>query len=98
MWPRTGKTGVARLFLTTEAPVIPVVTWGSQQVFDPRTRKWRLRPGTPVTVVAGPPLDLSAWTGARPTAANLRAITDDIMAALTDLMAEVRPDLQRTQR
>jgi 1-acyl-sn-glycerol-3-phosphate acyltransferase len=89
-WPRTGKTGVARLFLATAVPVIPVVTWGPQQVFDPRTRKWRLRPGTPVTVLAAPPLDLSAWAGAPPTAANLRAITDDIMAGLTDLLTAVR--------
>jgi 1-acyl-sn-glycerol-3-phosphate acyltransferase len=88
-WPQRGKTGVARLFLQTGAPVVPIVTWGPQRVFDPRTKKLRLR-RTPVTVVAGPPLDLSRWTDAQPTAANLYAITDEVMIALRDLLAEVR--------
>jgi 1-acyl-sn-glycerol-3-phosphate acyltransferase len=89
LWPQRGKTGVARLFLQTGAPVVPIVTWGPQRVFDPRTKKLRLR-RTPVTVVAGPPLDLSRWTDAQPTAANLYAITDEVMTALRDLLAGVR--------
>src|SRR5947209_15550704 len=28
LWPMVGKTGAARLALTTGAPVIPVATWG----------------------------------------------------------------------
>jgi 1-acyl-sn-glycerol-3-phosphate acyltransferase len=90
LWPQRGKTGIARLFLETGAPVIPVVTWGPQQLFDPRTRKARLRPRTPVTVVAGPPIDLSRWQGAEPTSANLYAITDEIMTVLRDMLAKVR--------
>ena len=84
LWPQRGKTGIARLVLATGAPVVPIATWGAQQVFDPRTRKIRLRPRTPVTVVAGEPIDLSQWKGAEPTAANLYAITDEIMLVLTD--------------
>jgi 1-acyl-sn-glycerol-3-phosphate acyltransferase len=90
LWPERGKTGAARLFLQTGAPVVPVVAWGAQQLFDPRTRKFRIRPGTPVTVVAGPPMDLSKWADAAPTAANLYAITDEIMAELRRMLAEVR--------
>jgi 1-acyl-sn-glycerol-3-phosphate acyltransferase len=90
LWPQRGKTGVARLFLDTGAPVIPVVTWGPQLLIDPRTRKVRLRPRTPVTVVAGPAVDLSRWAGAEPTAANLYAITDEIMVTLRDLLAGIR--------
>jgi 1-acyl-sn-glycerol-3-phosphate acyltransferase len=90
LWPQRGKTGVARLFLRTGAPVVPVVSWGPQLLLDPRTRKVRLRPRTPVTVVAGTPIDLSRWTGAEPTAANLYAITDEIMTVLRDLLAGVR--------
>jgi 1-acyl-sn-glycerol-3-phosphate acyltransferase len=90
LWPQRGKTGIARLVLTTGAPVVPVATWGAQQVFDPRTRKVRLRPRTPVTVVAGPPIDLSHWAGADPTAANLHAITEEIMSVLRGMLGEIR--------
>jgi 1-acyl-sn-glycerol-3-phosphate acyltransferase len=67
-----------------------VVTWGPQNIIDPRTRKIRIRPRTPVTVVAGPPIDLSRWHGAEPTVANLYAITDEIMTVLRDMLAKVR--------
>ncbi|OLB78923.1 MAG: 1-acyl-sn-glycerol-3-phosphate acyltransferase [Actinobacteria bacterium 13_2_20CM_2_71_6] len=90
LWPRRGKTGIARLFLQTGAPVVPIVSWGAQQVFDPRTRKLRFRPRTAVTVIAGPPIDLAKWADAQPTAANLYAITDEIMAVLRGMLAEVR--------
>lgn len=90
LWPERGKTGVARLFLATGAPVVPIVSWGSQRLFDPRTRKMRLAPRTPVTVLAGPPVDLSKWAGAEPSAANLHAITDEIMGVLRGLLSEAR--------
>jgi 1-acyl-sn-glycerol-3-phosphate acyltransferase len=97
LWPQRGKTGMARMFLATGVPVIPVVTWGPQNIMDPRSRKLSLRPRTPVTVVAGPAVDLSAWKDAAPTAANLYAITDQIMLVLRDMLAELRqepaPDL-----
>jgi 1-acyl-sn-glycerol-3-phosphate acyltransferase len=90
LWPMRGKTGVARLWLTTGAPVIPIVTWGSARLFDPRTRKLRPVPRTPVTVVAGPPIDLSAWQGRSPTVATLQEITEFIMLRLRDMLADVR--------
>lgn len=85
LWPMKARTGVARLWLETGAPVIPVVNWGSQAIFDPRTSKLRLRPRTPVTVVAGPPIDLAPYQGA-----SLNEITDVVMLRLRDLLAEVR--------
>jgi 1-acyl-sn-glycerol-3-phosphate acyltransferase len=90
LWPQRGKTGIARLFLETGAPVVPVVTWGPQRIFDPRTRKVRVRPRTPVTVVAGPPIDLSKWAGAAPTTAVLNEITEAIMLQVRDMLAEIR--------
>jgi 1-acyl-sn-glycerol-3-phosphate acyltransferase len=85
LWPMKGRTGVARLWLETGVPVVPLVTWGSQAIFDSRTGKLRIRPRTPVTVVAGPPIDLSAYRDA-----NLNEITDVVMLRLRDLLAEVR--------
>jgi 1-acyl-sn-glycerol-3-phosphate acyltransferase len=90
LWPMRGRTGVARLWLETGAPVVPLVTWGAQAIFDPRTGKRRLRPRTPVTVVAGPPIDLSAYRGAPATTATMHEITDAVMLRLRDLLAVVR--------
>jgi 1-acyl-sn-glycerol-3-phosphate acyltransferase len=90
LWPMRGKTGVARLWLETGVPVIPIAMWGPQEIFDPRTRKLRLRWRTPVTVVAGPPIDLSKWAGAAPTTAVLNEITEAIMLRVRDMLAEIR--------
>lgn len=90
LWPMRGRTGVARLWLETGAAVVPVVSWGPQAIFDPRTRRLRPRPQTPVTVVAGSPIDLSAFQGAPMTSAVLHEITDLVMLRLRDLLAEVR--------
>ncbi len=90
LWPMRGKTGAARLWLVTGAPVIPVVMWGPQRLFDPRTKRIGLRPRTPVTVVAGPPIDLSRFAGRAPTAATLTEITDVIMLCLRDMLAQIR--------
>ena len=98
LWPMRGKTGAARLAMATGAPVVPVVTWGPQQVFDPRTKRLRLRPLTPVTVVAGPPVDCSRWLpaaghpggGAAETAAAVQDLTDVLMGRLRDMLAEIR--------
>jgi 1-acyl-sn-glycerol-3-phosphate acyltransferase len=85
-----GKTGAARLALLTGAPVVPLVTWGPERIFDPRTSKLRLRPRMPVTVVAGPPVDLSRWAGSAPTKAVLEEMTETIMLRLRDMISEVR--------
>lgn len=90
LWPMRGKTGAARLALATGAPVIPLVMWGPQQIFDPRTKKLRLRPRVPVTVVAGPRVDLSRWSGKASTKGVLDEMTDAIMLRLRDMLAEVR--------
>ncbi|MFJ8685366.1 lysophospholipid acyltransferase family protein [Micromonospora wenchangensis] len=90
LWPMKGKTGAARLALATGAPVVPVVMWGPERLFDPRTGRVGLRPRTPVTVLAGPPVDLNRWAGATPSRVVLEEMTDQIMLTLRDLLAGVR--------
>lgn len=90
LWPMRGKTGAARLALATGAPVIPIVMWGPQRMFDPRTKRFSLRPRIPVTVTAGPPVDLSRWLGTEPTKTTLAEMTDAIMLRLSDLLATIR--------
>lgn len=89
-WPMQGKTGVARLALSTGAPVIPVAMWGAQRIFDPVTKKLSLRPRIPVTVKAGPPVDLSRWVGTPATKESLAEMTDEMMLRVRDLLAEIR--------
>lgn len=90
LWPMKGKTGAARLALATGAPVIPVAMVGPERMFDPKTSRLRLRPRTPVTVVAGPPVDLSRWAGTTPSRTVLEEMTDTIMLRIRDLLAEIR--------
>lgn len=90
LWPMRGKTGAARLALATGAPVIPLVMWGPEKIFDPRTKKFSLRPRIPITVKAGPPIDFSRWAGANPTKTTLDEMTDEIMLRLRDMLAEIR--------
>lgn len=98
-WPMRAKTGVARLALLSGAPVVPVAQWGAQAVLDSyRSKRLHLLPPHPVHVVAGPPVDLSAFRGQPLTADVLRRATDAVMADLTRMVAELRgepaPDQQ----
>jgi 1-acyl-sn-glycerol-3-phosphate acyltransferase len=90
MWPMRGKTGAARVALLTKAPVIPVAQWGANEALPPYAKKPRLFPRKTLRVHAGPPVDLSEYYGQEPTAEVLRAATDTIMRAVTDLLAEMR--------
>ncbi|HEX6683560.1 MAG TPA: lysophospholipid acyltransferase family protein [Candidatus Limnocylindrales bacterium] len=90
LWPMRGKTGAARLALLTGAPVVPVAMWGPEKIFDPRTKKLRLRLRTPVSVWAGPPVDLAKWSGAEPTTPVLNEMTETIMLRIRDLVGEIR--------
>jgi len=90
LWPMVGKTGAARLALTTGAPVIPVAHWGAQDILPYGTKKVHLFPRKTVRMVAGPPVDLSAYAGQRLGASTLRAATADIMSDITALLAKLR--------
>jgi 1-acyl-sn-glycerol-3-phosphate acyltransferase len=92
LWPMVGKTGAARLALTTGAPVIPIAHWGAQDILPYGTKKLHLFPRKTVRMMAGPPVDLSAYAGQRLGASTLQAATADIMAAITALLATIRQE------
>ncbi len=92
LWPMVGKTGAARLALTTGAPVIPIAQWGAQEILPYGSKKVHLFPRKTVRMVAGPPVDLSAYTGQRLGASTLRAATADIMTDITALLAMIRQE------
>lgn len=89
-WPMRAKNGIGRIALVTGAPVIPVANWGTQDVLPPGARLPRLLPRQRVSVVAGPPVDLSAYLGGPRTRTALDGATAAIMADVTALLAEVR--------
>ena len=90
-WPMQARTGVARLALLSGAPVVPVAQWGAQDILDSYRRPGlHLLPPKRVTVVAGPPVDLSAYRGHELTADVLRAATSDVMRAITELVEQIR--------
>jgi 1-acyl-sn-glycerol-3-phosphate acyltransferase len=89
-WPMVARTGVARLALTTGAPVVPVACWGAQVILPYGDKKPRLFPRKTVQITAGPPVDLSAFAGKPLTAETLRAATNAIMTDVTKLLAGLR--------
>ena len=90
LWPMKARTGVARLALLSGVPVIPVAQWGPEKLLPYKARRPRLLPRHTFQVVAGPPVDLSAFVGKPLTAELLRAATDTIMWRVTKQLAELR--------
>lgn len=90
LWPMVGKTGVARLALATGAPVVPIAHWGAQELLPYGEKKPRLFPRKRFQVLAGPPVDLSKYANQPMRASVLREATADVMAAITELLAEIR--------
>jgi 1-acyl-sn-glycerol-3-phosphate acyltransferase len=89
-WPMFARTGVARLALAADVPVIPVGQWGAQHAVDVYHKKFRLLPRKRVHCLAGPPVDLSAYRGRPVTLEVLREVTDLIMGDVRALVGELR--------
>ncbi|MGW7418111.1 lysophospholipid acyltransferase family protein [Streptomyces sp. NPDC054863] len=94
MWPMAGKTGAARVALETKVPVVPVAQWGANLAMPPyaKGKKTHFFPRKTLQVQAGPPVDLERFYGLEPTPDVLREVTEVIMAAITELLAEVRQE------
>jgi 1-acyl-sn-glycerol-3-phosphate acyltransferase len=89
-WPMKARTGVARLALMTGAPVVPVAQWGPQRLWPYKSKLPRMFPRKQISIITGPPVDLSAYVGQPLSAEVLREVTDLIMARITDLLVELR--------
>jgi len=90
LWPMVPKTGIARLALTTGAPVIPVAQWGTQDILLYGTKKLSVIPRHMVKMLAGPAVDLSAYEGEPLSRDVLRAAATAVMADITGLLARLR--------
>ena len=89
-WPMRGKTGIARLAILTQVPVIPCAQWGAQEILPAYSKKLKLFPRTKVVVVAGKPLDFSKWYGRAEDPVALEEATAYVMSAITRLLERLR--------
>jgi 1-acyl-sn-glycerol-3-phosphate acyltransferase len=87
--PMRGKTGIARLTLGAEVPVLPIAVWGSQNIWQ-RSGRQSLKFGRPIWLKAGPPMDFSRFEDQRDDPQALRTVTDTVMDELTRLVNDLR--------
>jgi 1-acyl-sn-glycerol-3-phosphate acyltransferase len=90
-----GRTGVARMALEAQVPVVPVAMIGTFEMQPPgRVIPKVKRPG----VRFGKPLDFSRYYGLEQDRYVLRAVTDEILYALMDLSGQEYIDMYATTR
>jgi 1-acyl-sn-glycerol-3-phosphate acyltransferase len=90
LWPMVGRTGAARIALTTGCPVIPCAQWGPQEILAPYGRRPRLLPRKTMRITAGDPVDLGDLAEQDVTNERLHEATARIMAAITALLEDIR--------
>lgn len=98
LWPMAGRTGAARLALSTGVPVVPVAQWGAQDLLARYGKLLKPFPRKIVWVQAGPPVDLSDLVGVPQTTEVLRDATERIMTAITTLLEEIRGEQAPAER
>jgi 1-acyl-sn-glycerol-3-phosphate acyltransferase len=85
-----GRTGVARMALSTGAVLLPCAVTGTDKVQPAGSNGFR--PGK-VTVRFGRPVDVAGLAGQYQKAALLRAVTDATMDAIAELSGQERSGL-----
>ncbi len=97
LWPMRGKSGVARLALAGDLPVIPMASWGVEKILPPygKLSLWPLRKR--VRVSFGPPVDLAKYRGATSNSALTEA-TDTVMAAVARELGGLRGEQPPAER
>jgi 1-acyl-sn-glycerol-3-phosphate acyltransferase len=90
LWPMTGKSGAARIALTTGCPVIPIAQWGANDILAPYAKRPRLFPRKTISMKAGDPVDLDDLADKPLTPPVLQQATTRIMDAITDLLGDIR--------
>ena len=87
-----GRTGMARLALTADVPVVPVASIGTEFTKGflgiPRVRR--------AHIIFGEPLDFSAWTRQATDGAVLRWVTDVTLAEVQKLSGQSYVDVYAT--
>ncbi|MGB3257882.1 MAG: lysophospholipid acyltransferase family protein [Ornithinimicrobium sp.] len=91
LWPMKGHTGVGRLALATQAPVIPIGQWGPQDLLAPYARyPSNLLKRPTMGVKAGPAVELSDLYSRAGQASAMAEASNRVMWAVTDQVASLR--------
>jgi 1-acyl-sn-glycerol-3-phosphate acyltransferase len=85
-----GRTGVARMILEGDVPVVPVAMIDTEKVMPIGTRIPKVRR---IGIVIGEPLDFSRFKGMESDRFILRSITDEIMYELNRLSGQEYVDV-----
>jgi 1-acyl-sn-glycerol-3-phosphate acyltransferase len=99
-WPMRSRTGVARLALDCAESGVPVVTaarWGTRDILNGYTRKFRPFPRKRIRFDVSPPVDLSEFKGREPDNETLREITEFLMTRVRDQLARLRDEPAPTE-
>jgi 1-acyl-sn-glycerol-3-phosphate acyltransferase len=92
-WPMRSRTGVARLALDCLEAGVPVLTaarWGTRDILNGYTKKFRPFPRKTVRVDVSEPVDLSEFKGREIDNDLLREVTDFLMTRVRDQLAVLR--------
>ena len=89
-----GKTGLARMAMECEVPIIPVAMIGTYEIQPPGQVRPSLRR---VGVRIGRPLDFSRYEGLHNDRFVLRSITDEVMYELMSLSGQEYVDMYATR-
>lgn len=89
-WPMRSRTGVARLALDNDVPVIPIARWGTREILNYYEKSFHPLPRRTVTTVVGEPVDLTKYRARPVTNESLREVTDLLMRRVTELLAGIR--------
>jgi 1-acyl-sn-glycerol-3-phosphate acyltransferase len=87
--PMEGKTGTVRLSLASGVPIVPLVSWGSQAVWQ-KSGKGSLKFGRPVWTAVGEPIDLSARRAEVEDRDAVKAMTAEVIGRLTEMVERLR--------
>lgn len=98
LWPMRGKSGAVWLAIEQNIPLIPCAHWGTQHLMPRYGKKLRLYPPSRITIKYGDPVDLSAYRRGPVDAAALTAATEELMTAITALLADVRGESAPVER
>lgn len=88
-----GKTGMARIALNNEVPIIPVGVVGTKSHKGPFGIPWAKRP----VVVIGKPLEFPEFAHTPGNTKVLRWVTDEVMAAIQQLTGQEYVDVYGTR-
>jgi 1-acyl-sn-glycerol-3-phosphate acyltransferase len=98
LWPMTGKTGAARIALSSGVPVIPIAQWGAHRILAPYTTRPRLLPRKTIEMTAGRPVELDDLREEPLTPQVLLAATNRIMDDITRLLEGIRGEQAPAER